>query len=69
MFSEDITAELFRTDDLKLLCCTIGFPPHRGHKYRHGNKVLVLCSAPAYNYKNNNAAAILELDEHLNETM
>ena len=39
----------------------------KGYQLQHNDKIATIFSAPNYCYRCNNQAAILEIDEHMNE--
>ena len=66
LFGQDITDKFTHTNGLKMVCRAHQLM-NNGYQLQHNKKVVTVFSAPNYCYRCNNQAAIIEVDQHLNE--
>lgn len=66
LFGSDVVAKFNETNAIKMICRAHQLVME-GYKWHFNKTVLTVWSAPNYCYRCGNVAAILELDEHLNE--
>ena len=65
LFGGDITLKFNYTNNLSLICRAHQLMQN-GYQYTHNNNVLTIFSAPNYCYRCANLAAIMEIDEFMN---
>lgn len=66
LFGSDVVTKFNETNAIKMICRAHQLVME-GYKWHFNKTVLTVWSAPNYCYRCGNVAAILELDEHLNE--
>jgi len=68
IFGEDVSTKFNHTNKLTFVCRAHQLVIN-GYSWHHNKNLVTIFSAPNYCYRCGNEAAIMELDEHLNNVL